>query len=347
MTARQTPDGLTAALPLLACPHCSAALGPTEPGTVGCGNGHRFDIARQGYVSLLSSRARTDTADTADMVAARMAFLGAGHYRPIAAAVAELSGQGPALEIGAGTGYYLAAVLDRWHAQTPTGPTDRGTTASVLPESGTTQSGTTESGPTGSRPGSLGSTGHGNDIPAVTGPGIAESAGPVIGLAIDSSRFAAGRAAAAHPGIGSVVADAWSRLPVRDAVARTVLNIFAPRDAAEVSRVLAPDGRVVIVTPEPDHLVEIRGTLGMLTVDAGKPERLAAAFQRRLAVADRRSVRASMTLTRPDLSALVRMGPSARHIGPAALATAIDVLDELTSVTLSVTVSVFRADHQR
>jgi 23S rRNA (guanine745-N1)-methyltransferase len=62
--------------------------------------------------------ARSGTADTAEMVAARAAFLDAGHYAPLAQAVAGLassaiSGQErPAvLDAGAGTGYYLAAVL--------------------------------------------------------------------------------------------------------------------------------------------------------------------------------------------------------------------------------------------
>lgn len=307
MTSPRTSNGLSAVLPLLACPHCvigagaGAAAGPAATGlelvdqaTAGCRNGHRFDIARQGYLSLLGSRARTDTADSADMVAARMAFLSAGHYAPIALAVADLSGDGPAVEIGAGTGYYLAAVLDRL-ATRASGAAD---------------------------------------------PGAAPQAPPIRGLALDSSRFAARRAALAHPGIGSVVADAWSRLPVLDAVAATVLSVFAPRDPAEVSRVLAPDGRLVVVTPEPDHLLELRSGLGMLSVDAGKPERLALAFQDLLAVVERRSVRATLSLSRPDVSALVRMGPSARHLHPAELASSIDRLDEHTTVTLSVTVSV-------
>jgi 23S rRNA (guanine745-N1)-methyltransferase len=278
-------------MPLLACPHCAAALDLVDPAVAGCGNGHRFDIARQGYLSLLGKRARTDTADTADMVAARVVFLGAGHYEPIAMAVRDLTGSGPVVEIGVGTGYYLAAALD-------------GLTTRAV-------------GPVRS----------------------------VSGLAIDASRFAAGRAAAAHPGIGAIVADAWSRLPVRDAVAGTVLSVFAPRDPGEIGRMLAPGGRLVVVTPEPDHLGEVRGSLGMLTVDAGKPERLAMAFQGTLAVMERRSIRSPMVLTRQDISALVRMGPSARHVGPTALSNAINTLDEHTTVTLSVTVTVLRADH--
>ena len=284
MRPRPSPSGLTAVLPLLACPHCTGGLELLDRSVVGCRNGHRFDVARQGYLSLLGGRSRTDTADSADMVAARIDFLAAGHYRPIAGTVAALSGDGPLLEIGAGTGYYLAAALDL-------------------------------------RPGT-------------------------VGIALDASGYAARRAAATHARIGSIVADAWSRLPVRDAAAGTVLSVFAPRDAAEVDRVLTRDGRLVVVTPEPEHLEEIRGVLGLLTVDAGKPERLAEAFRGRLSVIDRRPVREVMALPRHDVSALVRMGPSARHLGPENLAAAVAALPETTAVTLSVTVSVLgRSEH--
>jgi 23S rRNA (guanine745-N1)-methyltransferase len=68
--------------------------------------------------------ARPGTADTAEMVAARGEFLFAGHYAPLAGAVAGLAADsvpdagpdaGPAavLDAGAGTGYYLSAVPDR------------------------------------------------------------------------------------------------------------------------------------------------------------------------------------------------------------------------------------------
>jgi 23S rRNA (guanine745-N1)-methyltransferase len=90
-----------------------------------CATGHSFDVARQGYVNLMPGGARPGTADTAGMVADRAAFLGAGHYAPLAAALADLAdlageagesaaGERPvALDAGAGTGYYLAAVLGR------------------------------------------------------------------------------------------------------------------------------------------------------------------------------------------------------------------------------------------
>lgn len=77
-----------------------------------CPAGHRFDVAKQGYVNLLGQR-RT-ASDTTEMVARRDEFLGAGHYEPIRAALADAcAGATRILEAGAGTGYYLAGVLDR------------------------------------------------------------------------------------------------------------------------------------------------------------------------------------------------------------------------------------------
>jgi 23S rRNA (guanine745-N1)-methyltransferase len=104
-------------LPLLRCPHCGAELASAS-GAVRCGAGHSFDVARQGYLNLLPGDARTGTADTAAMVEARERFLAAGHYAPIAAALATaceqaVAGEGCVVDVGAGTGHYLATALDR------------------------------------------------------------------------------------------------------------------------------------------------------------------------------------------------------------------------------------------
>lgn len=103
---------------LLRCPHCAGPLSITGR-TVGCPSGHRFDLARQGYLNLLAS-AQPANADTAEMISARDRFLAAGHYRPLADAVADRAAAAvgsvaaPVVaELGAGTGHHLARVLDR------------------------------------------------------------------------------------------------------------------------------------------------------------------------------------------------------------------------------------------
>ena len=101
---------------LLACPQCRRplALTPGAP-SAHCPVGHAYDLARQGYLNLLSGRGPKN-ADTAAMVAARERLIGGGHYAPLADRLAQLAAaRAPAaarvLEVGAGTGYYLAQVL--------------------------------------------------------------------------------------------------------------------------------------------------------------------------------------------------------------------------------------------
>ncbi|MBV9844638.1 MAG: 23S rRNA methyltransferase [Kutzneria sp.] len=101
----------------LRCPHCACTLTASRR-TLFCPDGHSFDVARQGYVNLLPRPTKL-TADTKDMVNARAAFLAAGHYAPIADALVELlrgtvdtSLSGCVVDVGGGTGYYHAAILD-------------------------------------------------------------------------------------------------------------------------------------------------------------------------------------------------------------------------------------------
>ncbi len=274
----------------LACPVCGEPLA-RRGGTLVCELRHAFDVARQGYVNLLPGGASPGTADTPAMVEARAAFLAGGHFSAIADAVAGAAtgalAQGPVgcvLEVGAGTGYYLAAVLER------------------LPER--------------------------------------------AGLALDISKAAVRRAARAHARIGAVVCDAWGRLPVRDGSAALVLDVFAPRNAAEFARVLAPGGTLVVVTPTQRHLHEVVGPLGMLAVDAEKDERVAAQLAGRFERVAQTSVEERVRLSRDDLLRLAGMGPSAWHAGED-LEARVDALPLPQEVTLSVIVSAYRTTEER
>ena len=55
----------------------------------------------------------------------------------------------------------------------------------------------------------------------------------------------------------------------------------------------------------------------------------------------REPVEFAMTLGHEDVSALVRMGPTARHLGPAELAAQVESLPASLTVTAAVTVSRF------
>ncbi len=257
---------------LLRCPQCGESLAPGER-ALGCGNGHRFDLARQGYVNLVPA-----PGDTAAMLSAREAFLAAGHLDFVTAALTERTLHGVVVDAGAGPGHHLAGVL---------GPSD-------------------------------------------------------VGLALDSSPAALRRAARAHPRAGAVGCDLWGELPVRSGVADCLLSVFSPRNGAEFARVLAPGGRMLVVSAAPDHFEELVEGVGLLRVDERKRERLDRALGPFFELERRERHARQLSLTHGDALHAARMGPSAWHLEPGELEGRVSVLAEPLSVTAAVELSIWR-----
>lgn len=172
--------------------------------------------------------------------------------------------------------------------------------------------------------------------------GVLGTASARRGIALDVSRYAARRAAKVDPRIGSVVCDAWRELPLLDDSAQLMLNVFAPRNAAEMARVLAPGGTLLVVTPNQDHLAELVSVLGLVTVDEDKERRLHESLAGKFEQYGSEIVEEMMRLDRIAIEQLVLMTPSARHVNHRELSSQIAVLPEPAMVTLSVTLSKWR-----
>lgn len=264
----------------LRCSVCGDAV-DLDGRTMRCTRRHAFDVAKQGYVNLLHAKVDAGTADTADMVASRAEFLGAGHYGGladlVAAQAAAVAGSGLSVDAGAGTGYYLARVLDQ--------------------------------------------------LPGMTG------------LALDVSAPALRHAARAHPRISAAVWNLWQRWPVADQSASLVLNVFAPRNAAEFHRVMRPGGHLIVASPGPGHLRELAAVVDLLEVDGRKDERIEDALSGYFSLTRRHEHGGRLRLPPADVWRAVMMGPTAHH--PVRLARLSDV-DEPLEVTTSFAVSVYR-----
>jgi 23S rRNA (guanine745-N1)-methyltransferase len=293
----------------LRCPVCAGAV-RLDGGQLACRRGHRFDIARQGYVNLVAGRPGPRTGDTAEMVAAREAFLARGHYRPIADAIASLAVRDPGRDPG-GDGGGLAV--------DPAGGTGRDKDGLVVDLAG--------------------GTGYylASVLDSLAGRYLA---GP-YGVCLDLSAPALRRAARAHPRAAAVGADAWGSLPLADGSAGLLLSVFGPRNAAEITRVLAPGGTLIIAAPGADHLGELRGPLGLIGIDVDKSRRIADAFGGYEAGGEA-DARFGMRLDHDEIAALVGMGPNARHIGPETLAARIGALPTPVTVTADVQIRALR-----
>lgn len=176
-------------------------------------------------------------------------------------------------------------------------------------------------------------------------------------LALDVSVDAVAAAVRQSHGPG-LVADVWRPLPVRDDRADVILCVFAPRNAAEFARVLRPGGRLVVVTPAADHLIELREAGRIIGIQENKLAHLDAAMNGQLTLDSRSAVAYDVSLSAEDVQHLAGMGPSGHHESTQTISTqtllvqeiadapelprAAVTRDELTSVRVAVDVSVYR-----
>ncbi|ALE06015.1 SAM-dependent methyltransferase [Arthrobacter sp. ERGS1:01] len=161
-------------------------------------------------------------------------------------------------------------------------------------------------------------------------------------VGLDISKFALRRAARRNPGTANLVWDLWRPLPVAAGRADVVFVIFAPRNAAEFARVLKQSGRLVVVTPRPEHLAEIARPAGMLGIQPEKDAALAGALAGHFELVESLDESIALSLAPQDVRNVALMGPAGHHLDAAALSRSVDGLPERSAATAAFRISVFR-----
>ncbi|MFQ5419221.1 MAG: putative RNA methyltransferase, partial [Anaerolineae bacterium] len=97
---------------------------------------------------------------------------------------------------------------------------------------------------------------------------------------MDIAKTAVRLAARQQPAARFFAADVRQQIPLETASVDVILNIFSPRNADEFGRALRGDGRLLIIIPAPDHLGALRRQFDLLTIEAGKQEKITTQMSR-------------------------------------------------------------------
>lgn len=158
------------------------------------------------------------------------------------------------------------------------------------------------------------------------------------GWGIDISKVAVKLAARRHPDHHYAVASSYV-LPFADGSFDAVINVFSPRDFAEMARVLVTGGVAVVVTPGRHHLAELKSNI-YSTAREHDGE-----IERQDAVVDREAVTFAIALPDPTVRiALLQMTP---FWWSATSDRRDEVARSLASVTVDMHLTTYRLDPPR
>lgn len=121
------------------------------------------------------------------------------------------------------------------------------------------------------------------------------------GWALELSAAAAELGARRRPGLSWVVANADRALPFADATFPLVVSCAGPKNPAEMRRVLAPGGALLVAVPAPDDLIELRAILAGEGRRTDRAERALTHFGEHFACADRALVTTRRWLRRDEI----------------------------------------------
>lgn len=132
-------------------------------------------------------------------------------------------------------------------------------------------------------------------------------------LGIDIAKEAVRLAAKRYRDIRFAVADVKRGIPAASDSVALLLSVFAPRNPAELARVVAPGGVLLAALPGPHHLMELRERYGLIGIEPEKERHLAAQLAPAFARTSSVSLAYPMSLTGEDIRHLLVMTPNARH----------------------------------
>lgn len=129
----------------------------------------------------------------------------------------------------------------------------------------------------------------------------------------DLSKHALRIAAREYPEVTFFVNDVKQRVCLPTGSADLLLDVFAPRNAAEFARLLKPDGALLVVIPGALHLIELRERFQLLEVDADKAERTLDQLSPAFELLEKGTIGYQTSIPGSDVVDLIQMTPNYWH----------------------------------
>jgi len=137
---------------------------------------------------------------------------------------------------------------------------------------------------------------------------------PSYYIGVDISKDAIKMAAKKYQKALFIVANLKERLTFSDATFDVILNIFAPRNADEFTRVIAPEGLLIVIIPGPTHLLQLRSTLHLLNIEENKQQHVIEQFAKQFQLVTSTPVTYDLLLQGEEIMQAVTMTPNYWHM---------------------------------
>ena len=138
--------------------------------------------------------------------------------------------------------------------------------------------------------------------------------GHVEGYGVDISKAAILSACRRDKNASFFVADARAAIPLATHSIDFVLNVFAPKNAAEFARITKPGGSLIVVVPSDRHLKELRERFSLLGIEPDKPSKIATQLTS-FRLENTETIAGQLELNSQSLRWLIEMTPNSFHLG--------------------------------